>query len=223
MYKIWVIGFLQRKETFTEIKRVMCLSKTFKGYNATLCSISRKNKYPVLYPTLSPKIKNKMWPFCCSFIHWNPCSSPFHSPIQEVEEGLKHHMVACLVGVMQFGCVQGDGGPWRVSYTLKIHKHTILAGYHSAEQKQFVTIFQATAAPPTPTLYWIGDCLLVLGSFCIVYCGVMSKAAENKQDGHTHTEIPALFWISLYLAFKCLKCMNYDAILRNCVVSEGVY
>lgn len=33
----------------------MCLSKTFKGYNATLCSISRKNKYPVLYPTLSPK------------------------------------------------------------------------------------------------------------------------------------------------------------------------
>lgn len=85
--------------------------------------------------------------------------------------------------------------------------------------------FPGNCCPHPPTLYWIGDCLLVLGSFCIVYCGVMSKAAENKQDGHTHThtEAPALFWISLYLAFKCLKCMNYDAILRNCVVSEGVY
>lgn len=139
-----------KKGNFHWNKASDVFSKMFKDYNATLCSISRKNKYPVLYPTLSPKIQNKMWPFCCSFIHWNPRSSPFHSPIQEVEEGLKHHMVACLVGVMQFGCVQGDGGPWRVSYTLKIHKHTILAGYHSAEQKQFVTIFQATAAPPPP-------------------------------------------------------------------------
>lgn len=40
-----------------------------------------------------------------------PLSSPFHRPIQEVEEGLQHHVVACLVWVMKLGRIQGNGGP----------------------------------------------------------------------------------------------------------------
>lgn len=216
MYKIWFIGFLQRKETLTEIKRVMCLVRCLKATMPHYAVFQGKTNTQY-FTRHSPKIQNKMWPFCCSFIHLNPRSSPFHSAIQEVEEGLKHHMVACLVGVMQFGCVQGDGGPRRVSYTLKIHKHTILAGYHSAEQKQF----SRQQLPPHPVLNW--GLFISTGFILYCLCGVMSKAAENKQDGHTHIEIPALFWISLYLAFKFLKCMNYDAILRNRVVFEGVY
>lgn len=46
---------------------------------------------------------------------------PFHCPIQEVEKRLKNHMVARFVGVVEFGCVQSNGSPWRVSYTLETH------------------------------------------------------------------------------------------------------
>lgn len=65
----------------------------------------------------------------CGYFHYNffsiqaiyliPLCSPFNCPIQEVEEGLKHHMVACLVWVVKFGRVQGNGGPRRVPYTLE--------------------------------------------------------------------------------------------------------
>lgn len=48
-----------------------------------------------------------------------PQSSPFHGSIQEVEESLKHHMVACFVWVMELGSVQGNGRPRRIPYTLE--------------------------------------------------------------------------------------------------------
>lgn len=44
---------------------------------------------------------------------------PFHGPVQEVEEGLEHHVVARLVRVVQFGRVQGDGGPRGIPHTLE--------------------------------------------------------------------------------------------------------
>ena len=45
-------------------------------------------------------------------------SSPLHGAVQQVEEGLQYHVVPRLVGVVELGGVEGDGGSRRVPHAL---------------------------------------------------------------------------------------------------------
>lgn len=189
MYKIWFIGFLQRKETFTEIKQVMrlvrCLKATMPDYAVFQ---GKTNAQYFTRHTLTKNSKQNV----TALLQLHSLKTTFLTFPQPDPGGRRgpeaqHGCPSCW-GDAVWLCTRR----WR---PLKGLVHSENTQAHNtgrlsfSRAKAFCRNFPGNCCPP----YWIEDCLLALGSFCIVYCGVISKAAENKQDGHAHIEIPAFF------------------------------